>query len=78
MSPDKMVRMANQIATFFESQPGEDHAAKVAAHLNDFWDPRMRAQLIAYVAEGGEGLSPLALQAARLVRPPADHDAFIA
>ncbi|MEZ5723032.1 MAG: formate dehydrogenase subunit delta [Paracoccaceae bacterium] len=45
MSPDKMVRMANQIATFFRSQPG-DTAEQVAAHLGDFWDPRMRRQLL--------------------------------
>jgi formate dehydrogenase subunit delta len=40
MSPDKLVRMANQIATFFSSQPGEDKAERVAAHLKDFWGPR--------------------------------------
>ena len=43
MSPEKMVRMANQIATFFKTQPKEDAAARVAAHIKDFWDPRMRA-----------------------------------
>ena len=43
MSPEKMVRMANQIATFFESQPVADQSAPVAAHLNDFWEPSMRA-----------------------------------
>ncbi len=44
MSPDKMVYMANQIATFFRSQPGSDPAEKVAAHLRDYWDPSMRSQ----------------------------------
>jgi hypothetical protein len=34
MSPEKLVRMANQIATFFSSQPGTDQAERVAAHLN--------------------------------------------
>ncbi len=28
MSPEKMVMMANQIATFFRSQPGTDQAAR--------------------------------------------------
>jgi formate dehydrogenase subunit delta len=50
MSPDKMVHMANQIAAFFKSQPGADVAERVAAHLTDFWEPRMRAQFLAYVA----------------------------
>jgi formate dehydrogenase subunit delta len=64
MSPDKMVHMANQIARFFRSQPGTDQADRVAAHLRDFWEPRMRADLKAYVAAGGAGLDPLVLKAA--------------
>lgn len=60
MSPDKMVRMANQIATFFNSQPEADKAGKVADHLTDFWEPRMLDQLRAHLAAGGEGLSDLA------------------
>jgi formate dehydrogenase subunit delta len=72
MSPDKMVHMANQIAMFFKSQPGEDAAQKVAAHLNDFWEPRMRAQLIAYIAEGGAGLDPLVQAASDHLNVPVD------
>ena len=71
MSPEKMVRMANQIATFFESQPGAGQADRVADHLNDFWEPRMRRQLLDHVAEGGEGLHPLVLEAAGKLRAPA-------
>ena len=71
MTDEKMVRMANQIATFFASQPG-DRRALVAAHLNDFWEPRMRRQLIEHVATGGAGLAPLVLEAMAEVREPAD------
>lgn len=60
MSPDKMVRMVNQIATFFESQPDTDKPARVAAHLLDFWEPRMLEKLRAHLEAGGEGLSDLA------------------
>ncbi len=60
MSPEKLVRMANQIATFFESQPRGDQAEKVAQHLSDFWDPRMREEILRIAADGGSGLSPLA------------------
>lgn len=63
MQPDKLVRMANQIATFFRSQPGTDQADRVAQHLRDFWDPRMRAAIRAHLAAGGEGLDDLARQA---------------
>ncbi|MDB6179860.1 formate dehydrogenase subunit delta [Paracoccus fistulariae] len=64
MSPDKMIRMANQIATFFRSQPG-DAPEKIADHLRDFWEPRMRAQLQAYIAQGGQGLDELVTKAAQ-------------
>ncbi len=63
MSPEKMVRMANQIATFFKSQPKEDASARVAAHIKDFWEPRMRKQLRDYVEQGGKGLDEIVLKA---------------
>lgn len=67
MSPEKMVMMANQIAAFFRSQPGTDQAERVAAHLKDYWEPRMRQQLRDHVAAGGRGLDPLVLGAAQLI-----------
>ena len=60
----KLVRMANQIATFFATQSETDKAGAVATHLRDFWDPRMRARLSDLLAAGGAGLSPLAREAA--------------
>jgi len=71
MSPDKMVHMANQIATFFKTQPGEDGADKVAAHLSDFWEPRMRRQLLDHIDAGGAGLDPLVIEAAKRMNAPA-------
>ncbi|MBD3786290.1 MAG: formate dehydrogenase subunit delta [Sphingomonadales bacterium] len=68
MTENKLVRMANQIATFFEIQPS-DRAANVAAHINDNWSPPMRAGLLDHVAQGGDGLSPLVLEAAAMIRP---------
>jgi formate dehydrogenase subunit delta len=65
-----MIRMANQIATFFKSQQG-DAAEKTAAHINDFWEPRMRAQLIAHLEAGGEGLDQVVIGAGKLLRAPA-------
>ncbi|NIZ08037.1 formate dehydrogenase subunit delta [Pseudooceanicola sp. HF7] len=72
MSPEKLVLMANQIATFFRSQPGNEQAERIADHINDFWEPRMRRQFFSHVAAGGEGLDPLVLEAATFVREPAD------
>ena len=67
MSPDKLTRMANQIATFFETQPDTDKAGRVAEHLKEFWEPRMLEQLSDHLQGGGEGLSPLALDGAKRV-----------
>lgn len=67
MSPEKLTRMANQIATFFESQPDADQPGRVAAHLKEFWEPRMLDKLADHLKSGGEGLSPLALQGSKRV-----------
>nr|WP_209840483.1 formate dehydrogenase subunit delta [Rubellimicrobium aerolatum] len=62
--------MANQIATFFASQPGDIQAEEVAAHLKAFWEPRMLTALLAHADAGGAGLSPLALRAVERLRVP--------
>ena len=67
----KLVRTANQIASFFASQPGANQAADVAAHLKAFWEPRMLQALYAHIDAGGEGCSPLVLQAVERLRQPA-------
>jgi len=76
MSQDnKLVREANQIATFFHSQPRSGAANGVATHINKFWEPRMRRQLFDIVDNhGGEGLDTLVMEAVPLIRrpPPAE------
>lgn len=58
-----LVRMANQIAAFFEPM-GEARAVPgIARHIKDYWDPRMRATMDDHVRHGGEGLKPHALKA---------------
>ena len=69
---DKLVRMANQIGTFFNSKPHDEGVAGVADHINKFWDPRMRRQFFEIVEAGGTGLSPIAVEAAANIRRPAD------
>ena len=70
MSADKLVVMANQIAKFMESKPEAEGTAGLAAHINDFWEPRMRRQLFALIDAGGEGLRPMVLAAAPQIRRP--------
>jgi formate dehydrogenase subunit delta len=64
MNDQTLVRMANQIADFFKVQPEADAIAGTADHIRKFWDPRMRAKMCEHLKAGGEGLSPLARQAA--------------
>ena len=71
MSHDKLIYMANQIATFFESKPHAEGVAGVASHINDFWEPRMRRHLFEKLDAGGDGLKPLVLEAAGMIRRPA-------
>jgi formate dehydrogenase subunit delta len=54
----KLVMMANQIGAFFTSQGPEQKVAGTLSHLQKFWDPRMRAAIIAHLRAGGEGLRP--------------------
>lgn len=75
MQPDKLVRMANQIATFFNSQPEAERAKGVATHINKFWEPRMRREFFDLVDKGGEGFLPLVIEASRLVNRPAEKQA---
>jgi formate dehydrogenase subunit delta len=66
-STPKLVYMANQIGTFFATQDRKNASGKIAEHILKFWDPRMRAQIMAHVASGGAGLDPQALEAIRLL-----------
>lgn len=70
MSPDKLLRQANQIARFMESKPRAEGVAGLAAHVNDFWEPRMRAQLFALLDTGTPGVHPMVAEAAALIRRP--------
>jgi len=70
MEGHKLVKMANEIAAFFHAEP--DHAVAiegVAGHIQRFWDPRMRRELLHWVDEhDGEGLTALAAAAIRANR----------
>ena len=78
MNIHHLVTMANQIGSFFASYPDQEEASsEIANHLQRFWAPQMRRQLLEHVAEhGGEGLAPAVLASiqanrARLTPAPA-------
>ena len=68
---DKLVRMANQIAANFAYLPEPEQAAtRVADHLQRFWEPTMRKEIIAHFEAGGEDLTEIArLAVARISAP---------
>ena len=65
MEVERLVKMANNIGSFFEAEPDQAKGIKgVADHLKSFWDPRMRRQILAYLdSDQGAGLNPIVLQA---------------
>jgi len=60
---DQLVKMANQIAANFSFH--EDAVTRVADHLQRFWAPSMRTELIGHIAAGGTGVDQTVLQAVR-------------
>jgi formate dehydrogenase subunit delta len=62
-TPEKLVHKANLIARFFVAQPRADAVAGTLDHIKKFWDPRMRAQMLAFLEDGGQGLEPVAREA---------------
>ncbi|WP_275785529.1 formate dehydrogenase subunit delta [Pararhizobium gei] len=66
----KLVRMANQIATFFKSQPEAERVEGVAIHINKFWEPRMRQAFFSLIARGDAGFDPIVIAAAALIKQP--------
>ena len=66
----KLVYMANQIATFFNSQPQSEAAEGVATHINKFWEPRMRRQLFEILERKENGLDRLVQEAASMIHRP--------
>jgi formate dehydrogenase subunit delta len=64
MDIDNLVRMANRIGEFFAALPDAQEAqAGIAGHLQRFWEPRMRREIVAHVERGGEGLSVIVREA---------------
>ena len=68
MDSQRLIYMANQIARNFAAQ-GEAAAAEATAqHIRDYWDPRMKAAIL---AGDGSGLDAIARQAVARLAPAA-------
>lgn len=66
MDNTNLIKMANNIGCFFQSEP--DHALAVqgvAQHIKNFWEPRMRKQIIEHSQNGGDGLLDIVAEAVK-------------
>ena len=70
MVETKIIRMANQIASYFDSRPEGERVPGIASHINDFWEPRMRTQLLDLLARRAEAFQPDVLESLPLIRKP--------
>ncbi|MET0363113.1 MAG: formate dehydrogenase subunit delta [Sphingobium sp.] len=60
---ERLVYMANQIARNFATMGEGRAAAATADHIVSFWDPRMKAQILAQYESGTAALTPIAAEA---------------
>lgn len=70
MSESRIPRMANQIAIAFAARREAEQIPGVAGHINDFWAPPMRRELLDRVAADPAAFHPLVRAAAPLIRDP--------
>lgn len=61
-----LVKMANNIGAYFQSEPDRETAiAGIEQHIKNFWEPRMRNQIIDYLQQGGNELMDIVAEAVR-------------
>lgn len=71
MSPEKLAYMANQIGKFFAHQSPDQAVDSITTHLRQFWDPRMRREILAHCDDPNIRLDPQVRQAIERLREPA-------
>lgn len=65
---ERLVYMANQIARNFDALGHDAAAAATADHLLQFWDPRMKRQIVDQLEAPDNGLTPTANEAVRIMK----------
>jgi formate dehydrogenase subunit delta len=66
VTTQRLVHMANQVASFFASYPEAEAIDGTANHLRSYWDPRMRREIEAHLKDkAGAGLSHIAMEAVK-------------
>jgi formate dehydrogenase subunit delta len=68
MNVANLIKMANQIGSFFEAMPNREQAVKdIAAHIQKNWEPRMRAELHEHIRKYGDSELSLMVREALLL-----------
>jgi formate dehydrogenase subunit delta len=67
-----LVKMANEIGGYFAAMPDHEEAVNsIEHHLRNFWEPRMRRELIAHAHNEDCDLIPIVREAVLLLAVPA-------
>jgi formate dehydrogenase subunit delta len=64
----RLIYMANQIGRNLAVQGHDAAVAATLDHIVKFWDPRMKAQIVALAAEGAGHFEPIAAAAVAQLR----------
>ena len=66
-----LVKMANEIGGYFAAMPDREEAvSSIEHHLRNFWEPRMRRELIAYARQDEGELKPIVREAVLRLEAP--------
>ncbi|MCQ8105016.1 formate dehydrogenase subunit delta [Methylomonas sp. SURF-2] len=66
MEKSNLIKMANDIGSFFKSEPDRALAIQgVEQHIRNFWEPRMRKEIIEYLEKGGTELMDIVAEAVK-------------
>ena len=66
MDKSNLIKMANDIGSFFKSEPDRNLAIQgVEQHIRNFWEPRMRKQIVEYLDNGGTDLMDIVAEAVK-------------
>lgn len=66
MDNSNLIKMANNIGSFFKSEPDRELAIQgVEQHIKNFWEPRMRKQITEYLDNGGNELMDIVAEAVK-------------
>lgn len=71
MHIERLVKMANDIGDFFKAEPDREEAIQgITHHIQRYWDPRMREQILEYLRLDGSDLDEVVREALGHVTAP--------